>query len=359
LITQQRDMAKRVDGIVMVGRDIGAVVLPGADLKIYLTASLQERARRRHAELVERLGEHNPELPSMEEVLKDIARRDEIDRDNMQPAKDAIIITTDHLSISQVLEVIDSYLGDAGGEATLPGHGVSPSPSYSDSLPQAASEKKPEKNLYEPYSTPRIGWEAIRWFARLFFFTVLSVRLKGRENVPSKGPFIIASNHLSWTDVPLVPAYLPGKAIYMAKEEAFYSKVGWLVRFLGAFPVKRGEGDRQAIRAADEQLKAGKVLVIFPEGTRSRTHKMAKAHAGLGMIALRSGVPVVPVAVWGSENFLKKFRPRVTITYGEPMILIPKGRKITREDIDEATDHVMRKIASMLPPEYRGIYGEE
>jgi len=241
----------------------------------------------------------------------------------------------------------------AGGAAALPGRGVSPSPS--DSLPQAASEK----NLYEPYSTPRIGWEAIRWLARFLFFTVLSVHLKGRENVPSKGPFIIASNHLSWTDVPLVPAYLPGKAIYMAKEEAFYSKVGWLVRFLGAFPVKRGEGDRQAIRAADEQLKAGKVLVIFPEGTRSRTHKMAKAHAGLGMIALRSGVPVVPVAVWGSENFLKKFRPRVTITYGEPMILKPRGRKITREDIDEATDQVMRKIASMLPPEYRGVYGED
>ena len=110
LIAQQREMAKQVDGIVMVGRDIGAVVLPGADLKIYLTASLQERTRRRHTELVERLGEHNPTLPTMEEVLLDIQRRDEIDHDNMRPAEDAIVIVTDNLSVPQVLEVICSYL---------------------------------------------------------------------------------------------------------------------------------------------------------------------------------------------------------------------------------------------------------
>jgi cytidylate kinase len=110
LIAQQREMAKQVDGIVMVGRDIGAVVLPEASLKIYLTASLQERARRRHAELVERLGEHNPALPTMEDVLADIQRRDEIDHDNMRPAEDAIVIVTDNLSVPQVLEVICSYL---------------------------------------------------------------------------------------------------------------------------------------------------------------------------------------------------------------------------------------------------------
>jgi CMP/dCMP kinase len=110
LIAQQREMAKQVDGVVMVGRDIGAVVLPGADLKIYLTASLQERTRRRHAELVERLGEQNPTLPTMEEVLVDIQRRDEIDHDHMRPAEDAIVIVTDNLDVPQVLEVICSYL---------------------------------------------------------------------------------------------------------------------------------------------------------------------------------------------------------------------------------------------------------
>lgn len=110
LIAQQRAMARAHDGIVMVGRDIGAVVLPDADLKIYLTASPEERARRRYAELIERLGKQNPELPSLEEVLVDIRRRDEIDQDNMRPAEDAIVIDTDSLGVPQVLEVICSYL---------------------------------------------------------------------------------------------------------------------------------------------------------------------------------------------------------------------------------------------------------
>lgn len=110
LIAQQREMARQHDGTVMVGRDIGAIVLPDADLKIYLTASLLERSRRRYTELVERLGEQNPALPTMEEVLMDIQRRDEIDKDNMRPAEDAIVIVTDNLSVPQVLEVICSYL---------------------------------------------------------------------------------------------------------------------------------------------------------------------------------------------------------------------------------------------------------
>jgi cytidylate kinase len=112
LIAQQRAMAQQKGGVVMVGRDIGAVVLPDAELKIYLTASLMERARRRYAELEQRQGAASSSLPSLEEVIKDIARRDEIDHDNSRPAPDAIVITTDNLSISQVLEVIYSYLED-------------------------------------------------------------------------------------------------------------------------------------------------------------------------------------------------------------------------------------------------------
>jgi cytidylate kinase len=109
IIAQQRAMAER-DGVVMVGRDIGSVVLPDAELKIFLTASLEERARRRYAELLERLGENNPALPSLESVLQDIERRDYIDRDNLQQAPDAIVVNTDHLSIPQVLEVIYHHL---------------------------------------------------------------------------------------------------------------------------------------------------------------------------------------------------------------------------------------------------------
>jgi 1-acyl-sn-glycerol-3-phosphate acyltransferase len=222
-----------------------------------------------------------------------------------------------------------------------------------------AKASKPTVNLYEPYITPPFLYHAIRWFAFFVFHLTSRIHLRGLYNVPRQGAFIIASNHLAWTDIPLVVCHLHRKVVYMAKEEYFSSKIAWLVRFLGAFPVKRGEADRQALRTAEEQLKKGNILVIFPEGTRSRTRTMAVARAGMGLIALRTGVPVVPVAIWGSENALKKLGAPVTISYGQPMVLTPKGKKITREDIDEATEKIMRKIAEMLPPEYRGVYAEQ
>src|SRR5258707_6289832 len=218
---------------------------------------------------------------------------------------------------------------------------------------------KPQKNLYEPYNTPPVLYHALRWVTTLIVAVALHLRVFGLRNAPARGAFIIASNHLAWADIPLVAVRLHRKVIYMAKEEYFSSRIAWVVRLLGAFPVKRGEGDRQALRTAEEQLKKGNILVMFPEGTRSRTRTMAKAHSGMGMVALRTGVPVVPVAIWGSEKALKEFRPRVTICYGKPLVFKPAGKKITREDIDQATDQVMRSIAAMLPPAYRGVYAGE
>ena len=109
LIAQQRELARQ-GHVVMVGRDIGAVVLPDAELKIYLTASLSERARRRYAEIVERQGNDVSSLPSLQSVIRDIERRDAIDHDNMIPAPDAIFIETDHLSVPQVLEGVLHFM---------------------------------------------------------------------------------------------------------------------------------------------------------------------------------------------------------------------------------------------------------
>jgi cytidylate kinase len=106
---QQRALGRQGQ-IVMVGRDIGAVVLPDAELKIYLTASLEERARRRYAEMREQAGEGASALPTLQSVINDIQRRDDIDREKMRPANDAIVIETDHLSVPQVLEVIYRYV---------------------------------------------------------------------------------------------------------------------------------------------------------------------------------------------------------------------------------------------------------
>jgi cytidylate kinase len=114
LIAQQRKLGER-GRVVMVGRDIGAVVLSEAELKIYLTASLRERARRRLAELAERLGENNPAVPSLETMMDEIQLRDDTDRENMLPARDAVFIETDHLSVSQVLAKISQYMEELCG----------------------------------------------------------------------------------------------------------------------------------------------------------------------------------------------------------------------------------------------------
>ncbi len=106
-------------------------------------------------------------------------------------------------------------------------------PSTSDK--QAKPVKaKPEKDLYKPYKMPPFLWTAIRVLGQIFFAIVARVRLSGLENIPAEGPFIIASNHLSWFDVPLIPAYFSRPVIYMAKEETFLGRLGWLVRFMGA-----------------------------------------------------------------------------------------------------------------------------
>lgn len=240
-------------------------------------------------------------------------------------------------------------------EGAAPVTATPPNPATGSGKPQP-----PQKNYYEPYITPPILYEMVRWLLVIPIFH-LAGRLRPRAlyNIPTSGPFIIASNHLAWTDIPLIAMYIRRrKIVYMAKEEYFKGKLWWLVRFLGAFPVKRGEADRQALRTSEEQLKKGNILGIFPEGTRSRTRTMAQARAGMSLIALRTGVPVVPVATWGTENLLKKFGAPVTISFGQPIVLKPKGRKITHEDIDEATRTIMHAIAEMLPPQYRGVYGE-
>src|SRR5260370_42536404 len=95
------------------------------------------------------------------------------------------------------------------------------------------------------------GWPSLCILVHGIFFLILKFKLVGRKNVPKKGPFILAANHLSWIDIPLLPVYLSLQMIFLAKEELFLGKLGWLVRFLDATPVKRGEADRQLLRASD------------------------------------------------------------------------------------------------------------
>jgi 1-acyl-sn-glycerol-3-phosphate acyltransferase len=208
-------------------------------------------------------------------------------------------------------------------------------------------------------------WKAFYVFARtvvkLVRPLIARLRVVGIENVPTSGPVVLAVNHIAWIDIPLASFAVPRVTHYMAKIELFNQPVlGGIVRWLGAFPVRRGEGDRESLRVAERLLAQGKILSIFPEGHRSGGHLIA-AHPGTSLIALRTGAPVVPVAISGTEHVFKRFRfgpwaPRVTVSYGKPFILESSGPRRTRDDLARNTDAIMYHIAELLPPEYRGAY---
>jgi 1-acyl-sn-glycerol-3-phosphate acyltransferase len=209
-----------------------------------------------------------------------------------------------------------------------------------------------------------------RWFYELarpvlafFKWLVLRQETRGVENIPATGSVILVSNHLHGMDILAVAVPSKRHLHFMAKVELFQVPVlGGLNRLIGAFPVRRGESDRESLRIAGEVLAAGQVLAIFPEGHRSDDHTLQKGHTGVALIALRSGAPIVPIGVWGTERALKGLRcgpwaPRVHVTYGEAFTLPPVGRR-TREDLDRGLDTIMRRIAALLPEAYRGVYAD-
>ncbi len=196
-----------------------------------------------------------------------------------------------------------------------------------------------------------------RLIAGLILPLLVNLRTEGLENVPSSGAIILAMNHIHWFDIPLASLRVPRITHYMAKVELFsIPLLGGFLRLVGAFPVRRGEGDREALRIGEHLLAAGKVLVIFPEGHRSGNGVLLKAHPGAGYIAMRTGAPVVAVAISGTQNIFKEFRPTVTIRYGQPFVITSAGEKRTREGVAQATDEIMYQIAALLPPEFRGAY---
>ena len=153
------------------------------------------------------------------------------------------------------------------------------------------------------------------WIA---FHVYFSLGFEGRDNIPRGEAVIYASNHRSNADPPLVGVGARGKYAFMAKEELFRNKLfAWLIRSLGAFPVARGKGDTAVIDTAVERLNSGRSLMIFPEGTRSKTGKVGRGHSGAALIAARADKRIVPVGVVFGDKL--KFRAKVTVKYGEPI----------------------------------------
>jgi len=178
--------------------------------------------------------------------------------------------------------------------------------------------------------------EAFRWIWRL--------EVTGRENVPGTGAVILASNHLSLADPPLVGSSIRRMIHYFAKEELFrYPVFGWIIRQVNAFPVKRAEHDVGAFKRAQTLLKHGQAVVLFPEGRRSRTGEIGRAKPGVGMLAYKTKAPVVPVCIRNSDR-LREFR-KLRVSFGSPMFAPPA--KDEKEAYQAFSDEVLARVAEL------------
>jgi 1-acyl-sn-glycerol-3-phosphate acyltransferase len=211
-----------------------------------------------------------------------------------------------------------------------------------------------------------VSYWAVVWFIRLcLFLYVKGPKVEGLENVPKTGGAILVSNHLNNADPCVIPGVFKRRIITMAKKEMFkWPVVSLVFRFIGAFPVDRQGADLAALREAQSVVHDGVLLLMFPEGTRSRDRQLQSGFPGTALVAYRTGAPIIPIAITGTENipwpwvFVRPFMgPKVTVRIGKPFYP-PKAERITSKQAKDATDDIMRHVAELLPPEYRGVYGK-
>ena len=188
---------------------------------------------------------------------------------------------------------------------------------------------------------------------RTFFRLMGGLDVIGRENVPATGGVILCPNHVSHVDPPAVGAGMRRQVHFMAKDELFRVPVlGFLIAGFGSFPVRRGTADRKAIKRAIELLEEGRVICLFPEGTRSPDGRLQEPELGASLIALRTGAPVVPVAVIGTTEVLpagasRPRRHRCKVVYGEPLRFDDLSGSTNRAAMKEAGRRIMSAIADL------------
>jgi 1-acyl-sn-glycerol-3-phosphate acyltransferase len=208
--------------------------------------------------------------------------------------------------------------------------------------------------------------------ARQFCRAVTRVAIEGAiDEIPRDGPLVIASNHASNLDVPVIGSWLIpriGRRIHwLGKKELFdWPIIGWVAASGGVHPVDRGGADVEAFRLAQRIVDEGHVLFVFPEGTRSPDGALQEARDGIALLALRTGAPIVPIGIAGTDRVWPKGQRlphpggHVTMRVGHPFRPadeVPEGT--ARSDTKGlVTRMIMGRIAELLPPRQRGVYGE-
>jgi 1-acyl-sn-glycerol-3-phosphate acyltransferase len=230
---------------------------------------------------------------------------------------------------------------------------------------------KPVSKIWKPELT-RLPWlhlrrRVFRGFVRLLARVLIRLltrpTYRGLQHLP-KAPALVVTNHLGDADTPLVLSALRTAPEALGKIELLFEfpVLGWLMDWYGTIWLHRGRVDRAALECATQALHQGRTLIIAPEGRYTLVRGLERGGGGAAYVAARAGVPIVPIALTGTENdsvypsLRRVRRPHVTLTVGEPFRLgssaeSPRGRR-------EATRQIMESIARLLPPGYRGAYAD-
>ncbi len=192
--------------------------------------------------------------------------------------------------------------------------------------------------------------------------TIMKIDDSELSKVPMKGPLILATNHINSLDAPVGFTHLhPRELSAFVKIETWNNPIlGALFTAWRTIPIRRGEVDFDAFNKAQAYLKENKIIIVAPEGTRSKDGKLNKGFPGIVLLAIRSGVPILPVVFYGNEDFnhnIKSLRrTKMTIKVGELFKVKFDNVSLSREFRQEVTDEIMYQIAKLLPVNYRGVY---
>jgi 1-acyl-sn-glycerol-3-phosphate acyltransferase len=203
-----------------------------------------------------------------------------------------------------------------------------------------------------------------REFTRVLLVLFTRWQVLGKENIPAKGPLLVVANHINLADPSIVGVCIGRNAAFLAKEELFRPRLaGYIMRRFSTFPVRRHGMNKESLRKAERFLAQGMALVIFPEGRRSQGARLESAYPGAALIAARSGAPVLPIGIYGTENirgiaWLLR-RPKVTVNIGAPFYPVSGKGKVSRAQLDELTHRILGRIAGLLPIKYRGNYAQQ
>lgn len=378
LLQLQQNFAQN-QGVIMDGRDIGTRVLPEAELKVFLTASLEERARRRQLELQQ--SAQPQDFDSLKEALR---QRDEADQQRaeapLKQAEDARLLDTTELSFEEVKQELASWIqacldgereeSGVGRSVTDPAETVTeateksaenPSPKVEKLTKRPRSQEQVEgkKKPYPYRSGPNLddpkqrGLRSLVLFLlRILMALLFRIRYEGVENIPKQaGPLFLVANHTSAFDMMAIVRHTPFWVYWVGKDELVqYPLLRQLLSWWRMIPVDRVNLDMTAAKSILQRIKEGHVVGIFPEAARLPEGADLKKYPprnGVAQFAVRHQVPILPVCIEG------RFKPfaKLTIHYGKPFVL-PYDKKDLRRLTDQASYEIMQAVYEQMGVSY-------